>query len=548
MGLARLFRTVRHLQPEQVWFQLRYRLPGGTALAETIPRNPPMRWRGGGFLAPPAGRNERGALLKGRFVFLNRRVETSWPPDWTAGGDDLLWSYNLHYFDWLWLLRRDEARAVVADWIGKSDPAKVPPAWDPYPVSLRLINWLGVFGASGASGASGESLPDSIWGSVYCQVEWLRRRVERHLGANHLLENAAALALAGSAFGGDAAGGWLREGEKLLERELPVQFPADGLHFERSPMYHLRALYVLELLCSHGTAGVAALAEPARRRARRALATLCHPDGGIALLNDSAFRGYHEPSVLLDGESWQEGGNLGAFALPDAGYYGFRDGEGNYVVCDAGRIGPDFQPGHSHGDVLAFELTARGQRMIVDTGVFEYVVGERRDVSRSTRAHNTVEIDGADQAEFWGGFRVGARPSVAVREWLPRGDGFTLEAEHDGYARLACGAVHRRRFEWRSGEGLRIADSVRCRRAATLRAFYHLHPDCGAELGEGGRAELNGAGVRLRVTVAGTGELRLVETPYYPEFGVEQRRLALEYTVAADAGVVEFSTLVEIDG
>ena len=540
--LARLLRTVRHLNAEQIAYQLRYRLAGGRSMSgRAAPEMPKLHWKPGDFLPPPAGRNEGGALRAGRFVFLNREVAAGWPPDWFAGGDEKLWSYNLHYFEWLWLLEAEEAQSVVEDWVAKCTPEKATTAWEPYPVSLRIINWLGFFAAR--RGARGISRP--LWESIFSQVEWMRRRVEKHIGANHLLENAAALALAGSAFEGEAAGSWLSEGLALLKRELPLQFSDDGLHFELSPMYHLRATYLLELLSEWGAPEVAALAGPPLEGARQALAEVCHPDGGIALLNDSAFGVYHEPGVLRGAEI---SATVGAFALRDAGYYGFRETNGNYIVCDAGRLGPDFQPGHAHGDVLSFELSVGGRRVVTDTGVCEYSIGERRSVSRSTRAHNTVEIDGADQAEFWGGFRVGARPNVVVREWSSSPYGFVLEAEHDGYRRLACGALHRRRFEWGCGSGLVVEDWVHLLRPARLRVFLHLHPDCVVESASGDEATVARGDARVRVRMDGIGELRVVETPYFPEFGVELRRPALEYSVAADAGAVEFSTVLEIDG
>ena len=334
--MTRLLRTVRHLRAEQIAYQLRYRLGGGGGrpAAGEVPAVPDPRWVRRAFLAPPAGRNVADRLRAGRFEFLNRQIEAGWPPDWRAGRDDKLWQYHLHYFEWLWLLADEDGRVAVDDWVAHCTPQLVPGAWEPYPVSLRLINWLGWLVAEGRGGG----MSASRWASIFRQVEWLRRRVERHLGANHLLENAAALCLAGSAFTGRAAAAWLSDGLELLRRELPEQFPGDGLHFERSPMYHLRATYLLELLCRWGVPEVAELASAPRRRARVALARVCHPDGGIALLNDSAFGVYHEPEALWDAAAARA---TGPFALPDAGYYGLRDGAGNYVVCDAGRLGPD---------------------------------------------------------------------------------------------------------------------------------------------------------------------------------------------------------------
>ena len=71
--------------------------------------------------------------------------------------------------------------------------------------------------------------------------------VERLLG-NHLFENVAALAIVGNCFDGPSARQWLHVGRTLLERELQEQILPDGGHFERSPMYQSRVVYVLTQL------------------------------------------------------------------------------------------------------------------------------------------------------------------------------------------------------------------------------------------------------------------------------------------------------------
>ena len=79
--------------------------------------------------------------------------------------------------------------------------------------------------------------------------------------------------------------------------------------------------------------GDAALAERVAEplaRLRRAAAHLCHPDGEIALLNDSAFGIANPPGDLIEAEA-----RPGPFALPQTGYYGARSDAGHYVIEDA---------------------------------------------------------------------------------------------------------------------------------------------------------------------------------------------------------------------
>ncbi len=100
---------------------------------------------------------------------------------------------------------------------------------------------------------------------------------------------------------------------------------------------------------------------------------------------------------------------------------------------DAGPIGPDYLPGHGHGDMFSYELSLDGRRVVVDGGTSTYEAGPERDWVRSTRAHNTVEIAGEDQCEFFGAFRVGrrGRPRDVAAEVTA--DGLHVAGWHDGY-------------------------------------------------------------------------------------------------------------------
>ena len=139
-------------------------------------------------------------------------------------------------------------------------PARV--GWDPYPTSLRLINWCGFFfGRFKDDTESDRGFCRTLWESLYTQCDWLGRHVETHLLGNHYLENAAALAFAGACFRGEHARKWLNRGMRILSGQIREQILPDGVHFELSPMYHCRILYVLAVLMeaevarAHGSPG-----------------------------------------------------------------------------------------------------------------------------------------------------------------------------------------------------------------------------------------------------------------------------------------------------
>src|SRR5204863_10066145 len=121
-------------------------------------------------------------------------------------------------------------------------PPQLANGWEPYPTSLRIVNWI-------ASALAGNDLSPSVLQSLSVQVRALCAALEFHLGGNHLLANAKALVFAGRFFSGPEAEKWLRTGLDLLDAELREQILDDGGHFELSPMYHAIILEdVLDLI------------------------------------------------------------------------------------------------------------------------------------------------------------------------------------------------------------------------------------------------------------------------------------------------------------
>ncbi len=498
---------------------------------------PPVRWRPAPFPTPAvASVPDRADILGGSLCFLNRREEVGYPPVWDRDDLPLLWRYNLHYHEFLWSLPFTEARDVALDWIAHHRPGAGQVGWAPYPLSLRLGNWCALFfGRRARETAADPGFRQALWASVRDQANHLERNLEWHLTANHLLENAIALALAGCCFDHPEAVRWRRKGRALLEAELAEQVLPDGGHFERSPMYQCRVLYALRLLDASGDATLRALVAPYSAALAQALALMTHPDGDIALLNDSALGIYPTPGEL-DCHAPPEG----AFALPETGYYGARNGHGDYVICDAAPLGPDYQPGHGHADLFSFELSLAGSRVIVDSGVSTYEAGAMRDYCRSTRAHNTVTVAGRDQAELWGAFRVGRRCRPHGVEWRPSDSGFTLSAEHHGYRHLRHAPVHFRRLQWQQTGRLAITDRVDAEGPVDSAARLHFHPDVEAAL-EHGRCRLRFGDREASVSWRGWEHAALEETVYCPEFGVERpnRCLALSSALAALQGEIE---------
>jgi uncharacterized heparinase superfamily protein len=384
------------------------------------------------------------------------------PPGWGTAAP-LLWLFNLHYFGWLDAVPRDEQRRLVFDWIERYPPGRQRPGWMPYPLSLRLRHWTTLlFDAEGPATWS-ETARARMLDSIEAQAECLVHTLEYHLRGNHLLESAITLKLLAACFRGPAVEGWRRRADALLDEELDEQFLLDGGHVERSPTYHaLLAQGLLDL------ANVLPESDEIRLRVEqrlpvilRFLSAMRHPDGELALFGDAAHGIAPEPAALL-GYAARLGFEAPEFAsgsFPVTGYHVWRSG-GDALFVDAGPLGPDYLPAHAHGDIFSYELSLDGRRVVVDGGTSTYEAGAERDWARSTRAHNTVEIAGIDQAEFFAAFRVGRRGRPRDVSARVSAEGMQLAGWHDGYRRLRGAPMHHRELQLVGPGALLVWDTI----------------------------------------------------------------------------------------
>jgi len=212
--------------------------------------------------------------------------------------------------------------------------------------------------------------------------------------------------------------------------------------------------------------------------------------------------------------------------LPDTGYYGYRHG-GDSLIVDCGPVGPDYQPGHAHCDTLSYELCVDGQRVVVDAGTHSYGRDELRDYVRRTGSHNTVALDGAEQSEIWGAFRVGrrARPlRPLLSAW--QGDRLLFSGAHDGYRHLPDMPVHERRIVMVVAGRWEVRDLISGNAGGRHQALscIHLDPQFSVRQEKQGVFVLLQAdtGLSLRLTVT-CGSAAIVKSGYhFPEFGLCQ--------------------------
>lgn len=462
-------------------------------------------------------------MRRGRWTFLGQTLELGTPLDWRSpriGQAPRLWQFQLQYHEWLVDLAADtvgmpEAWDHVQRWIeffGSCTEKQARDAWHPYCISRRIPAWLAVW----AQSPPPHEWESRIAGSLAAQAAFLSHHPETDLGGNHLLENARALVLAGAAFRNPAGDDWLDQGLQILERELPGQILPHGEHFERSPMYHCQMTEALEDV-HDATRGLrpefSARCAAVAARMHEFTAAIVHPDGDIPLLGDSAFDEAALP--LVD----QRGRTRIARGVRRVGdYWTYHDG-GDFLLFDAGPVGPDHLPAHAHADLLTIEASFEGLRFLVDSGVHDYEDGEMRQYCRSTAAHSVLEIDGENQCDVYSRFRMGRRGWPTSFECREENGVVWASATHNAYRHLGVPAVGRWIGCGRDGDWL-IADWANGGDALhTVVNRLHLHPEVDVAEHSATTLMLERHGVRRWLTVVGRGKLRIVRGWHCPRFG-----------------------------
>lgn len=493
-------------------------------------------------------------IESGEFKLLNVAYGKGKRIPWSSSDLPRLWVYHLNYCDFvnLDLAHPEDHRVLLrtlllmVDWCRQNSTGREV-GWEPYPLSLRIVNWLKFLlrNASRLEAIGQEATLVEILSSLKSQVLVLERTLEFHLRANHLLKNIKALIFAGALLETRESNRWWTRGADLLAGQLREQVLPDGGHFERSTMYHAEVLEDLLDLETLTTASgrtlscVSALSEGVERMAEF-LSAMLHPDGEIPLFNDSAFGIAPHPRELLAraGKCNADFAPGGMKVLPDTGYATIREPiTESFLVFDCGPVGPDYQPGHAHCDVLSYELSLDGQRVVVDTGVSRYEPGPERHYERSTAAHNTIRIDGEEQAEIWASFRIGRRPKVGPIK-SGQTDGFRfIRGAHYGYGHL--GVVHSRQIILCPRNRWVVVDCLDGEGSHQVESFVHFHPDVQVEnwsdsenpsLGElRKRYVIRSDGHRYFLLALNTGTLALKDAWYSPEFGRRERQTVIHW-------------------
>jgi hypothetical protein len=396
-------------------------------------------------------------------------------------------------------------------------------------VGFRSLSWMWVYYLLEGT----EAMPPGF------RREWLLsqarngRHLERYLSTyfspnTHLLGEGVALFFLGTLCRELAdADRWRDLGWNIVTKESRRQVNQDGLHFEQSTYYHVYALdFFLHslILASVNEQAIPAEMERVIVKMLDALSLLSlagspprfGDDDGGRLFDSTRNRTEHlidplavgsvlfgradlkaqareltEEAIWLTGaegvERWDRfearAPARRSSALSEAGVF-MMNCDATQLFIDGGTATAQSR-GHDHADALSVCLYTHGRPLLIDPGTFEYVgPTPKRNLYRGTSMHNTLRIDGCDQADPDGPFSWKQHFQTRADQWIP-GETFDLfVGSHDGYTRLPSPVVHQR---WvvalRSGLFL-VRDVAQGSGKHQIGISWHLSPDLQTHSGE----------------------------------------------------------------
>ncbi|KIL40128.1 hypothetical protein SD70_15755 [Gordoniibacillus kamchatkensis] len=519
---------------------------------------------------------EINELIRDTFTFINKTHRFSGSVGWNDPQLPHLWRYNLHYFNYAvkmgcyWHLRQtdktcyEQFKRLIIDWIEQNSQLGIGDGWHPYTISLRLVNWTYAYELFKPLFLEDRDFKEAFANSYFIQALFLYRNIEWDVMGNHLIENGRALVCCGLFLDHPLAQKFYSKGLHILWGQVHEQILKDGGHYERSPMYHqivLRDyLETIQLLRLNRASVPEAVLQKVRDMVEFQNHVL-HPDGEIPLLNDSAFGiaanaetlRIHASSLGI-GEVYPDDKlkdvpdfflidfrniktlvsrpQTSHFSAEDSGYYIHRS-DNVFLIADAGAPSPDFLPAHAHADFGSFELSLFGNRWIVDSGTYQYQ-GEERNVFRGTSAHNCLTIDGENQTDVYGSFRMAKRAKPLEVECKVRGSVWALKARHDGYG-------HKKLYPTRLILVIKniivVLDELDAVGQHLLDNYIHFDP--GVKLtvqGPNYIAERDGYWIRIIPFSSGVMNVELLPGQYSPEFNVKVANLRLKMTMPVHTG------------
>jgi len=467
----------------------------------------------------------RGNPLNQLYLDLGEKINWHETPN---GDREGLFSLNVHeYFENLskaYVYTQNEKYTrtyinILKDWIENVVPPKDGKEhfWDYSPwrsleAGRRMRYWIFSYHIFKESILWDDEINDLFVASVYEHCSQLGEYICQ-TDHNHTIMHMEGLLYAAVYFNKfDKSQAWINRAISVLESCAREQIREDGVHIEAIPGYHNLCidLFLRPLIFTERNNLV--MSQDYKDRISKMMAFMqatCRPDNTCTPIGDSnvfpkisfaylASLGYYflqndtvkEMATLPESAVWlvhtyiteRDEIKLRNYAqmeklsrsFESAGFYCMQSsGLANrlYAMLHCGPL----VHGHPHADLLSMDIFAYGKSLLTDVGIYTYNECTDRRYLKGTQAHNTVVVDGCDQAEYEHRMGFKNTPDYKVHHFEVKSDYEYVDAEHYGYHRLDEPVTHRRIFSMIDQSFYVVFDEFTGEGEHDLEQFWHMN-------------------------------------------------------------------------
>jgi hypothetical protein len=339
---------------------------------------------------------------------------------------------------------------------------------------------------------------------------------------NHGFTESAALLLIASNFPDSAdSPSWQATALQRLDVLMEKAVDGDGVEVEKSPFYHFYVMNFANEIAVWAQRFDVPVSDSFIRKAAamtRYSTYIVHPNGEVPLIGASVqldARRQSRPISEILGRSDSEfeyirtGGSAGTeptsrnILFAESGHsilrsaFGAAGTEFDQQTHIVFNVGP-YRTSHSHLDGLSLVYASAGKVLLTDSGLFAYEDGPGVEFYRSTPAHNTVVVDGLDQA-----------PGTEVAGSTLMGDAWAYQS---GSHSLYDGVLHRRAVMLLKRDLALVIDRLESSEVHDYAQTWHFLPEATVAADASGAVATDQQGADLVVLCQALTNGLMVET------------------------------------
>lgn len=380
---------------------------------------------------------------------------------------------------------------IIINWID-TIPFSNKKAWTGFNATIRLLNWLKIFMNFDPNYKFNNDDETKILSSFLQNLYFVKKHIEYHIPGNHIIFQFYVLWLFSNLFKSWKDSETINYfAEKKIINEFNEEFLDNGFHFEQSYHYHIQ-ITLLGLYWKYNLKQLNRKIEEKIDNKLNLAVSLSKKfvlgEKTLPMLADNCFTFFHE-NIELDFNNLQI---LASVLYKDIEKQNdFFDIQDQYVIfnkfnrkiiIDVGNIGLACNPGHGHSDIFSILYSVKDQPIFIDPGTRRYSNSKEDLLLKKAVSHNTLSINGEDQAKLWGFFRWAYLPKKIEYKINEKENTITFNGKLSAFRHIGS-YYHNREVLLKQNE-IEINDHVFENKFDSIIITFILHPSINCSIGK----------------------------------------------------------------